>query len=130
MFCRQRQDPSLRRGGEQVSVVVLAEHPLSAALVPLSAVAGHAYFGAPGSAAPLQQVGWGGCRVGRVPGGAGAGWGGAARQGSGRVGWGGASGEGAGAVAPVLPRWRGCPELPQPPHETLFVAARMTVVSV
>ncbi|PNW73482.1 hypothetical protein CHLRE_14g633500v5 [Chlamydomonas reinhardtii] len=56
VFCRQRQDPSLRRGGEQVSVVVLAEHPLSAALVPLSAVAGHAYFGAPGSAAPLQQV--------------------------------------------------------------------------
>ncbi|KAG2431226.1 hypothetical protein HXX76_009754 [Chlamydomonas incerta] len=56
VFCRQRQDPSLRRGGEQISVVVLAEHPLSAALVPLSAVAGHAYFGAPGSAAPLQQV--------------------------------------------------------------------------
>ncbi|KAG2489782.1 hypothetical protein HYH03_011732 [Edaphochlamys debaryana] len=55
VFCRQRQDASLARGGEQRSVVVLAEHPLSAALGPLSAVAGQVYFGAPGQAA-LHQV--------------------------------------------------------------------------
>ncbi|EFJ46522.1 hypothetical protein VOLCADRAFT_118103 [Volvox carteri f. nagariensis] len=55
VFCRQRQDASLRRGGEQMSVVVLAEHPLSAALQPLAAVAGHRYFGSPGRG-PLLQV--------------------------------------------------------------------------
>ncbi|GFR44310.1 hypothetical protein Agub_g5433, partial [Astrephomene gubernaculifera] len=56
VFCRQRQDASLRRGGEQAGVVVLSEHPLSAALGPLAAVAGHSYFAAPGSRQPLQQV--------------------------------------------------------------------------
>ncbi|KXZ45966.1 hypothetical protein GPECTOR_49g550 [Gonium pectorale] len=55
VFCRQRQDASLRRGGEQLSVVVLSEHPLSSALQPLAAVTGHTYFGAPGDAA-LRQV--------------------------------------------------------------------------
>ncbi|GIL89700.1 hypothetical protein Vretimale_16639 [Volvox reticuliferus] len=55
VFCRQRQDASLRRGGEQISVVVLAEHPLSSVLQPLAAVAGHQYFGSPGKGA-LQQV--------------------------------------------------------------------------
>ncbi|GIL57407.1 hypothetical protein Vafri_12586 [Volvox africanus] len=55
VFCRQRQDASLRRGGEQMSVVVLAEHPLSSVLQPLSVVAGHQYFGSPGKGA-LQQV--------------------------------------------------------------------------
>jgi hypothetical protein len=56
VFCRQRQDASLRRGGEQISVVVLAEHPLSSVLLPLAVVAGHQYFGSPGRPA-LQQVG-------------------------------------------------------------------------
>jgi hypothetical protein len=44
VFCRQRQDESLRRGGEQASVVVLSLHPLSCALLPLSQAAGHAFF--------------------------------------------------------------------------------------
>jgi hypothetical protein len=49
VFCRQRQDESLRRGGEQNSVVVLSEQPFSAALLPLSQIAGPLYF---------NQVGW------------------------------------------------------------------------
>ncbi|GAB4820709.1 hypothetical protein N2152v2_007755 [Parachlorella kessleri] len=36
VFCRQRQDERLRRGGEQKSVVVLSELPLSSLLTPLS----------------------------------------------------------------------------------------------
>lgn len=44
VFCRQRQDESLRRGGEQVSVLVLAATPFSGALLPLSQAAGHAFF--------------------------------------------------------------------------------------
>lgn len=44
VFCRQRQDETLRRGGEQVSVVVLATSPFSGALLPLSQAAGHAFF--------------------------------------------------------------------------------------
>ncbi|GAX81871.1 hypothetical protein CEUSTIGMA_g9299.t1 [Chlamydomonas eustigma] len=44
VFCRQRQDPSLLRGGEQLSVVVLSEHPLSSVLRPLSQVAGAQFF--------------------------------------------------------------------------------------
>eukprot|EP00967_Tisochrysis_lutea_P126483 scaffold213964_cov18-Tisochrysis_lutea.AAC.1 len=49
VFCRQRQDNSLRRGGEQLSVVVLSEFPFSSPLTPLSQVAGPLYFsmGAP-----------------------------------------------------------------------------------
>ena len=35
VFCRQRQDERLRRGGEQRSVVVLSLHPLSCVLAPL-----------------------------------------------------------------------------------------------
>ena len=51
---RQRQDDSLKRGGEQLSVVVLSEHPFSSPLTPLSQVAGPLYFslGAPA----LKQV--------------------------------------------------------------------------
>lgn len=44
VFCRQRQDESLRRGGEQVSVLVLASTPFNGALLPLSQAAGHAFF--------------------------------------------------------------------------------------
>jgi hypothetical protein len=44
VFCRQRQDETLRRGGEQVSVLVLASTPFSGALLPLSQAAGHAFF--------------------------------------------------------------------------------------
>lgn len=44
VFCRQRQDESLRRGGEQAAVVVLAAAPLSGVLLPVSLAAGHAFF--------------------------------------------------------------------------------------
>lgn len=44
VFCRQRQDASLRRGGEQLSVLVLSEYPFSSVLRPLSQAAGHAFF--------------------------------------------------------------------------------------
>lgn len=40
VFCRQRQDSSFRRGGEQISVVLLSEYPFSSALAPLSQIAG------------------------------------------------------------------------------------------
>eukprot|EP00798_Chlamydomonas_sp_ICE-L_P022159 gene22159-29224_t len=53
-FCRQRQDESLRRGGEQLSVVVLAEHPFSNVYKPLSQVAGPMFFS--GGLAALEQV--------------------------------------------------------------------------
>jgi hypothetical protein len=55
VFCRQRQDESLRRGGEQAAVVVLAGVPLSSMLLPLSLVAGHAFFSEGEQA--LAQVG-------------------------------------------------------------------------
>ncbi|DBA67049.1 TPA: hypothetical protein ACH3X2_001381 [Trebouxia sp. C0005] len=44
VFCRQRQDEKLRRGGEQKSVVVLSEQPYSSALIPLAQYAGPLYF--------------------------------------------------------------------------------------
>jgi hypothetical protein len=58
VFCRQRQDESLRRGGEQASVVVLAVQPLGSVLLPLSQAAGHAYFSE--GALALAAVSWGG----------------------------------------------------------------------
>ena len=44
MFCRQRQDQKLRRGGEQKSVVVLSIQPYSSVLGQLSQFAGSMYF--------------------------------------------------------------------------------------
>lgn len=44
VFCRQRQDERLRRGGEQKSVVVLSMFPYSSVLGPLSQWAGPAFF--------------------------------------------------------------------------------------
>ncbi|DBA96088.1 TPA: hypothetical protein ACH3X1_001584 [Trebouxia sp. C0004] len=44
VFCRQRQDEKLRRGGEQKSVVVLSKQPYSSALIPLAQFAGLLYF--------------------------------------------------------------------------------------
>ena len=44
VFCRQRQDEKLRRGGEQKSVVVLSQQPYSSALIPLAQYAGPLYF--------------------------------------------------------------------------------------
>eukprot|EP00884_Botryococcus_braunii_P007607 jgi/Botrbrau1/16848/Bobra.150_2s0070.1 len=44
VFCRQRHDPSMRRGGEQKSVVVLSQQPYSSVLAPLSQYAGPLYF--------------------------------------------------------------------------------------
>lgn len=56
VFCRQRQDESLRRGSEQSAVVVMSELPLSSVLLPLSQAVGHAYF-SDGPVA-LEQVYW------------------------------------------------------------------------
>lgn len=56
VFCRQRQDESLRRGGDQASIIVLSEHPFSV-LKPLSQAAGSLFFSIGGAA--LQQVGTG-----------------------------------------------------------------------
>lgn len=44
VFCRQRQDDSLRRGADQHSLVLLSEHPYSSVLVPLCQWAGPFYF--------------------------------------------------------------------------------------
>lgn len=44
VFCRQRQDERLRRGGEQKSVVVLSMFPYSSVLGPLSQWAGPTFF--------------------------------------------------------------------------------------
>lgn len=44
VFCRQRQDPSLPRGGDQKSVVVLAEIPRGNVLKHLACIAGQLYF--------------------------------------------------------------------------------------
>ena len=54
VFCRQRQDERLKRGGEQKSVVVLSEQPYSSALIPLTQYAGPLYFNIGQSA--LQEV--------------------------------------------------------------------------
>ena len=54
VFCRQRQDDRLRRGGEQKSVVVLSELPLSSLLTPLSRFLGPLVFAYGVDA--LQQV--------------------------------------------------------------------------
>lgn len=54
MFCRQRQDARLPRGGEQASVVVVSEAPLTSALLPLARAAGPLYFSVGPQA--LQQV--------------------------------------------------------------------------
>jgi len=44
VFCRQRQDSSLKRGGDQRSVVIVSEQPYSSVLRPLSQIAGPLYF--------------------------------------------------------------------------------------
>ena len=54
VFCRQRQDEKLKRGGEQKSVVVLSHQPYSSTLIPLAQYAGPLYFNN-GSGA-LQEV--------------------------------------------------------------------------
>ena len=55
VFCRQRSDERLKRGGEQKSVAVLSCLPYSSVLTPLSQHAGPLYFNKGPSA--LQQVG-------------------------------------------------------------------------
>ena len=55
VFCRQRSDERLKRGGEQKSVAVLSSLPYSSVLTPLSQHAGPVYFNKGPSA--LQQVG-------------------------------------------------------------------------
>ncbi|CAK0733784.1 hypothetical protein CVIRNUC_000332 [Coccomyxa viridis] len=54
VFCRQRSDERLKRGGEQKSVAVLSTMPYSSVLSPLSQHAGPFYFNRGPSA--LQQV--------------------------------------------------------------------------
>jgi hypothetical protein len=54
VFCRQRSDERLKRGGEQKSVAVLSSLPYSSVLTPLSQHAGPLYFNKGPSA--LQQV--------------------------------------------------------------------------
>jgi hypothetical protein len=44
VFCRQRYDSSLKRGGEQSSVVVLSQLPFTSVLRPLSQITGPLYF--------------------------------------------------------------------------------------
>ena len=44
VFCRQRQDERLRRGGEQKSLVILSELPFSSVLGMLAQYAGPLYF--------------------------------------------------------------------------------------
>jgi hypothetical protein len=44
VFCRQRQDERLRRGGEQKSVVLLSMYPYSSVLSPLCQYAGPLFF--------------------------------------------------------------------------------------
>ena len=44
VFCRQRQDERLRRGGEQKSVVLLSMYPYSSVLSPLCQYAGALFF--------------------------------------------------------------------------------------
>ncbi len=54
VFCRQRSDERLKRGGEQKSVVVLSTQPYSGVLTPLSQHAGPLYFN--NGRAALQEV--------------------------------------------------------------------------
>ncbi|KAK9864873.1 hypothetical protein WJX84_003125 [Apatococcus fuscideae] len=54
VFCRQRQDERLRRGGEQKSVVVLSGHPYTSVLEPLTKYAGMMFFN--NGPAALQTV--------------------------------------------------------------------------
>jgi hypothetical protein len=58
VFCRQRKDPRLPRGGEQVSVVVASEHPFGSALLPLARAAGPLYLsqGPPALQALYEQA--------------------------------------------------------------------------
>lgn len=55
VFCRQRQDERLRRGGEQKSVVVLSMYPYSSVLGPLCQFAGPLFFNHGENA--LEEVG-------------------------------------------------------------------------
>lgn len=43
-FCRQRHDPSLPRGGDQISVVVVANIPVATTLLQVTKFAGEVYF--------------------------------------------------------------------------------------
>jgi hypothetical protein len=56
VFCRQRKDSRLPRGGEQVSVVAASEHPFGSALAPLAQAAGPLYL-SQGSEALRQLYG-------------------------------------------------------------------------
>lgn len=44
VFCRQRQDERLTRGGDQRAVIVISEYPFSSVLMPLSQYLGTLYF--------------------------------------------------------------------------------------
>lgn len=55
VFCRQRQDERLRRGGEQKAVVVLSALPLTSVLVPVSRFLGPLVLSY--GAEALEQVG-------------------------------------------------------------------------
>lgn len=59
VFCRQRQDEKLKRGGEQKSIVVLSQQPYSSTLVPLAQYAGPLYFN--NGLVALQEVRKGHC---------------------------------------------------------------------
>jgi hypothetical protein len=54
VFCRQRQDERLKRGGEQKSVVVVSSYPYSSVLSQLVAYTGPLYFNH--GAAVLEEV--------------------------------------------------------------------------
>lgn len=43
-FCRQRHDPSLPRGGDQISVVVVSNKPMTTTLMQIAKFAGEVYF--------------------------------------------------------------------------------------
>lgn len=55
VYCRQRQDDRLKRGGEQKSLVLLSLYPFSHALSQVSQWAGPLYFNQ--GLAALQEVG-------------------------------------------------------------------------
>lgn len=54
VFCRQRQDERLARGGDQRAVVVISEHPFSGILRPLAQLVGLEYFN--GGAKALESI--------------------------------------------------------------------------
>ncbi|QDZ18249.1 guanine nucleotide exchange factor DENND6 [Chloropicon primus] len=54
-FCRQRHDPSLPRGGDQISVVVVSNTPMATTLMQITKFAGEVYF-AKGQEALAQVV--------------------------------------------------------------------------